>query len=295
MRRIHLLNNKCPIIESKNKIPRQLINMAIENIKQNKNKKINLIWLEACGCSGNIISLLNGENPNVIYFLNKMVNMTYSNSLMAEEGERAFKKFLETLETDFILVVEGAVSTKDNGLYNVIARYKGKKITGMRAIAMAGEKAKYVLAVGSCASYGGPSSARPNPSLSESVYDFLDREVIRIPGCPSHPQWIMGTIAHIISFGKPTLDEENRPIIFYGVTIHDRCTRRSYFNKGEFAEKLGDKECMFKLGCRGPITKADCPIRRWNNSINWPIGDNTPCIGCARNGFPDSMEPFIKY
>ncbi|WP_248477082.1 hydrogenase small subunit [Tepidibacter aestuarii] len=288
-------NKKCPIIDSKNKIPRQIVDLAIENINENKNKKINLIWLEACGCSGNIISLLNAEDPDVIYFLDQMVNMKYDNSIMAEEGEKGFEKFLETLDTEFILVVEGAVSTKDKGLYNVIARYKGKLITGMEAVEMAGKKAKYVIALGSCASYGGPSAASPNPSLSKSVYDFLDREVIRVPGCPSHPQWIIGTIAHIISFGKPKLDKENRPILFYGVTIHDMCERRSYFDKGIFAKKLGDKECMFKLGCRGPITKTNCPIKRWNDSVNWPIGNNTPCIGCARNGFPDSMEPFVRY
>ncbi|XUW99255.1 hydrogenase small subunit [Wukongibacter sp. M2B1] len=281
----------CPILEGKRKLPRAIIDLTIENI----NEKINLIWLEACGCSGNIISLLNAEYPDVIFLLNQMVNLTYNNSLMAQEGERAFEKFLETLDTEFILVVEGAVSTKDGGLYNVIARYNDRLITGMEAVAIAGERAKYVLAVGSCASYGGPSAASPNPSLSKSVYDYLDREVIRVPGCPSHPQWAIGTIAHIISFGKPELDEENRPILFYGITIHDRCPRRSYFDNGVFAKKLGEKECMFKLGCRGPITKTDCSIRRWNESINWPIGDNTPCIGCARNGFPDSMEPFVRY
>ncbi|SKC72567.1 hydrogenase small subunit [Maledivibacter halophilus] len=288
-------SRKCPILKNKRNIPRQIIDLTIEGIDQNRIKKINLIWLEACGCSGNIISLLNAEDPDVIFLLNQMVNLTYNNSLMAQEGERAFDRFLKTLETEFILVVEGAVSTKDNGLYNVIARHEGKLITGMEAVTIAGRKAKYVLAVGSCASYGGPSSARPNPSSSKSVYEYLDREVIRIPGCPSHPQWAIGTIAHIISFGKPKLDEENRPVIFYGVTIHDTCTRRSYFDKGIFAERLGEKECMFKLGCRGPITRTDCPIRRWNDSTNWPIGDNTPCIGCARSGFPDSMEPFIRY
>ena len=285
---------KCPIIQNKTNIPPNIIELAINNIK-NSNKKINLIWLEASGCSGNIISLLNADNPDVIFLLKDMVNLTYNNSLMTEEGDIAFERFLETLDTEFILVVEGAVSTKDNGLYNVIAKYKDKYITGMEAVNMAGKKAKYVLAVGSCACYGGPSAARPNPSLCKSVNDFLDREVIRVPGCPSHPGWVIGTIAHIISFGKPELDSENRPIVFYGVTIHDRCTRRSYFNKGVFAEKLGDKECMFKLGCRGPITKTDCPIRRWNDSNNWPVEDNTPCIGCARNGFPDSMEPFVRY
>lgn len=286
----------CPIMQGKEKIPRQVIDFTMQGIREGKFKKMNLIWLEACGCSGNIISLLNAEDPDVVYLLSEMVNLTYNNSLMVQEGERAFEKFLETLDTEFILVVEGAVATRDNGLYDIVARYNGKLVTGMEAVKMAGEKARYVLAVGSCAAYGGPSAARPNPSESKSVPEFLEnREVIRVPGCPSHPQWIIGTIAHILSFGKPELDGESRPILFYGVTIHDRCERRSYFDKGIFARKLGDKECMFKLGCRGPITRTDCPIRRWNGSINWPIGDNTPCIGCARNGFPDSMEPFVRY
>lgn len=83
--------------------------------------------------------------------------------------------------------------------------------------------------------------------------------------------------------------------MFYGSTIHDNCPRRSYFDKGIYAKKLGDKECMFKLGCRGPVTRTDCPIRRWNDRLNWPIGDNTPCIGCAHSGFPDKMGPFIRY
>ena len=83
--------------------------------------------------------------------------------------------------------------------------------------------------------------------------------------------------------------------MFYSQTIHDRCERRSFFDKGVFAKKLGDGGCMFKLGCRGPVTPIDCPIRKWNGRVNWPVGSNTPCIGCAQFGFPDKMEPFISY
>lgn len=285
----------CPMIDLKNITARTITNSAVKLMRNSSREKINLIWLEAAGCSGNIISLLNAESPDIIYLLKEMVNLKYNNSLMAAEGERAFEIFLETIDTEFILVVEGAVSRKSNGLYNVIARYNEKLITGMEAVKMAGEKAKYVIAVGTCAAHGGPSAARPNPSDSISVGEFLDREVINVPGCPSHPDWAIGTIAHIILKGKPELDRKNRPIIFYGVTIHDRCPRRSYFDRGIFAERLGQKECMFKLGCRGPVTKTDCPVRKWNEYVNWPIGDNTPCIGCAHEKFPDGMEPFIRY
>lgn len=283
------------MMDSKEITARKLVDLAIGKIEKSNIEKINLIWLEATGCSGNIISLLNAENPDVIYLLKQMVVLKYNNSLMAAEGEAAFRQFLDTLETEFILVVEGAVSLKDNGLYNIIARYQGKSITAMEAVRMAGEKAKYVLAVGTCASYGGHSAARPNPSQSVSVPEFLNREVIRVPGCPSHPDWIIGTIANLIAFGRPNLDTQNRPVIFYGITIHDRCTRRSYFDRGIFATKLGDPECMFKLGCRGPVTRTDCPVRQWNGYVNWPVEDNSPCIGCAQERFPDGMEPFVRY
>lgn len=286
---------RCPIINSKEKTAKKIIDIAINEVKNSRIKKKNLIWLEATGCSGNIISLLNAENPSVIYLLQEMVILKYDNSLMVAEGDMAFEQFLDTLDTDFILVVEGAVSTKANGLYNIIANYNGRRITAMEAVKMAGEKAEYILAVGTCASYGGISSAMPNPSGSISVSELLDKEVIRVPGCPSHPDWTIGTIAHLIAFGKPSLDSNNRPIIFYGITIHDRCPRRSFFEKGIFATKLGEEECMFKLGCRGPVTRTDCPVRQWNGYVNWPVEDNSTCIGCAHEGFPDDMEPFVRY
>lgn len=279
---------------SKRRCQREVIVSALNKQKRNDYKKINLIWLEACGCSGNIISLLDADTPDVSYFLTKLVNMTYNNSIMGAEGERAFERFLETLDTEFILVVEGAVTSKDNGVYNIIAQYNGKLISGAEAISLAAGKAKYILAVGTCASYGGPSAAKPNPSQSRSVPEFLNEQVIRIPGCPANPRWVISTIAHLISYGMPELDSEGRPLFLYGETIHTYCSRRSFYDKNIFASKLGDKECMFKLGCRGPITRADCAIRKWNDRVNWPVEDNTPCIGCVNKGFPDEMEPFIN-
>ncbi|MDF2677784.1 MAG: Ni/Fe hydrogenase [Bacillota bacterium] len=286
---------RCPIYDSKDITARKMMDLAVNDIKSNNKNKINLIWLEATGCSGNLISMLNAENPSADFLLKEMTNLKYNNSLMFAEGDAAYEQFLDTLETEFILVVEGAVSTRDNGQYNIIARYQGKAITAMEAIRIAGEKAKYVLAVGTCASFGGISAAAPNPSQSVSVPQFLNRQVIRVPGCPSHPDWVTGTIANLVAFGIPELDELGRPIMFYGITIHDRCTRRSYFDNGIFASRLGELGCMFKLGCRGPVTRTDCPVRQWNGYVNWPVEDNSPCIGCAGERFPDGMEPFVRF
>ena len=272
-----------------------LVTNVRERIDSGQLQKRKFVWLELTGCSGNIISLLDGNNPDFKYLASQMVQFVYDNSLIVKQGQKAMEQLFSVIGSDFILAVEGAVSTKNNGIYNIIGRYQGQPVTAYEAIKRLGEAASHVIAVGACASDGGVSAARPNPAECVSVQSVLQRKVIKLPGCPCNPDWFLGTLAHILLFGEPELDATGRPTLFYGTTIHDRCPRRSYFDKGIFAEKLGEATCMFKLGCRGPVTRTDCPIRRWNERVNWPIGDNTPCIGCAQFGFPDRMEPFVSF
>jgi hydrogenase small subunit len=288
-------NLTCTNIEMRLETASLLVHKAIDAINQKKIKKSKLIWLELTGCSGNIISLLDGADPSFKNLATQMVNLIYDNSLMAAEGELAMEKLFGVVESDYILAVEGAVSTKNNGLYNIIGRWRGQPVTALDAIKKLGERAAYVLAVGTCASSGGISAARPNPAACVPVQSLLHRKVIKLPGCPCHPDWFLGTLGYILMFGEPALDSSNRPLMFYSTLIHDCCPRRPFFDQGIFASQLGEKTCMFKLGCRGPVTRVDCPIRKWNDRVNWPIGNNTPCIGCAMFGFPDKMEPFVSY
>ncbi len=285
----------CPEYKTRLNTAVNLLETVKAKIRQGGLKKRNLVWLELTGCSGNIISLLDGSNPDFLYLISQMTNFVYNNSLSANEGQKAMEQLFSVLGSDYILAVEGAVATKNDGLYNIIGRLNGKPITALDAVKTLGEKAAFVIAVGACATHGGVSAARPNPAECVSVQSVLNRKVIKLPGCPCHPDWFMGTLAHILLYGEPELDSRDRPVLFYSTLIHDRCPRRSYFDKGIFAQKLGDKTCMFKLGCRGPVTRIDCPIRQWNEYVNWPIEDDTPCIGCAQFGFPDAMEPFISY
>ncbi|MGE5628798.1 MAG: hydrogenase small subunit [Solirubrobacterales bacterium] len=272
-----------------------LLDTVKTQITQGALKKKNLVWLELTGCSGNIISLLDGSNPDFKYLISNMTNFIYNNSLSASDGQNAMEQLFGVIGSDYILAVEGAIATKNNGYYNIIGRKDGNMVTALEAVKTLGEKAEYVIAIGACAVHGGVSAAKPNPSECVSVQNVLKRKVIKLPGCPCNPDWFMGTLAHILLYGEPELDSKDRPLLFYSTLIHDRCPRRSYFDKGIFAEKLGDKSCMFKLGCRGPVTPIDCPVRQWNEYVNWPIKDDTPCIGCAQFGFPDAMEPFITY
>ncbi len=285
----------CPEYEARLNTAARLMNTLKTQIRQGALRKRKLVWLELTGCSGNIISLLDGSNPDFKYLISQMTSFIYNNSLLAAEGDNAMEKLFSVLDGNFILAAEGAVATKNNGLYNIIGRLKGRPVTALDAVKILGGKAEYVIAIGACATHGGVSAASPNPAECVSVQSVLSRKVIKLPGCPCHPDWFMGTLAHILLYGEPELDSRDRPLMFYSTTIHDRCPRRSYFEQGVFAKKLGDKTCMFKLGCRGPVTRTDCPERQWNQYVNWPVKDDTPCIGCAQFGFPDAMEPFISY
>lgn len=286
---------RCPYQESKLNSTASLVARVKNEIKSEKLQKPNLVWLELNGCSGNIISLLNGQNPDFQYLITEMANFIYSNSLVASEGNEAMDQLFSVIGSNFILAVEGAVSLKENGIYNIIGQQNNHAVTGLEAVKKLGEHAAYVIAVGACAAHGGVSAARPNPTECVGVQEVLERKVIQLPGCPCHPDWFMGTLAYILLYGEPPLDKRIRPLMFYSTTIHDRCPRRSYFDRGIFASKLGEKTCMFNLGCRGPVTQIDCPIRQWNGHVNWPIEDDSPCIGCAQFGFPDAMEPFISF
>ncbi|MEA5084734.1 MAG: hydrogenase small subunit [Lachnospiraceae bacterium] len=292
---MELVNLICPYQQGRLKTTSSLVMKVKNEIANERLEKPNLVWLELNGCAGNIISLLNGQNPGFQYHITQMANFTYSNSLLAAEGSEAMNQLFSVIGSNYILAVEGAVSLKDNGNYNIIGQHDEVLVTGLEAVKKLGESAAYVIAVGSCASHGGVSAARPNPSECVGVQHVLQRKVINLPGCPCHPDWFMGTLAYILLYGEPPLDDRERPLMFYSTTIHDRCPRRSYFDRGIFASKLGEETCMFKLGCRGPVTRTDCPIRQWNGHVNWPVGDDSPCIGCAQFGFPDAMEPFINF
>lgn len=285
----------CPVTGCKTITARRLAKEVMMRVKNQSVPLLNAIWLEATGCSGNIISFLNSDTPNAYEILRNIVNVTFNNTMMAAEGEAAYEQFLATLDTDYILLVEGAIATNDQGVYTIVANYHGREITAYEALQTAGERARYVIAVGTCASYGGISAAAPNPAGCKSVSDVLNRPVIRLPSCPCHPDWVVGTVAHLVGYGMPELDQEGRPVIFYGVTIHDNCTRRGFFDAGFFAESYGQPGCMFRLGCRGPVTRTECPRRKWNGYLNWPVENNTNCIGCAQSFFPDGMEPFIRF
>jgi len=275
----------------------KLIPCVHKFLDQSNKRKLPVIWLETSDSGDNNIAFMNTTYPYLQQVFTDMIDLLYSNTFMAAQGTDALDLLFESAEEfqgAFVLIVEGAIPTKDRGIYNVIARTNNGNITALDAVTNLGILAQHVVAVGTCASFGGASSAAPNTTGSVGVGSVLKQEIINVSGCPVNPDWLVGTLAHLLMYGKPELDNLGRPKLFYGNTVHRHCQRRSYFDNNDLAKKLGDVECMFSQGCVGPRTGADCPYRQWIDHVSWPVKVNTPCIGCTNQDFPDASAPFFK-
>jgi hydrogenase small subunit len=187
-------------------------------------------------------------------------------------------------EGKYVCIIEGAIPTKDNGIYC--------KIGGRTAMDLATDvagKAGAIIAIGSCASWGGVPSADPNPTGATGAPTVLKgKTVVTIPGCPANPYNLLGTVLQFVALGKlPELDDKGRPKWAYGRTIHEHCPRRAHFDAGRFAGQYGDENhrqgyCLYKLGCKGPATHANCSVMPFGEVPDaWPIGIGHPCFGCT--------------
>jgi hydrogenase small subunit len=150
--------------------------------------------------------------------------------------------------------------------------------------------AKAIVAVGSCAAFGGVPGAENNPTGAVNIAAYLadqgiSKPVVRVPGCPCHPDWLLGVITHTLKFGLPPLDDLGRPKMFFSRLMHDQCPRFADYERENFARTFGEEGCMFKLGCLGPVTHSDCALRQWNGGANSCIRAGAPCIGCAGEQF----------
>ncbi len=274
-------------------------------------KELPVVWFQGAACTGCTISLLNSASPTIKNILIDQVvpgvhiNLRFHTTIMAGAGEPVIKVLNDTAEEKkggYVLVVEGAIPTATDGIYGAIGERGGKPVEMRERVEDLAQKAMAVLAVGTCASFGGIPAAAPNPTGCKPVSQILKakgiaKPLINIPGCPPHPDWFVGTLASILLSGLPKaedLDDNLRPLAFYGHLIHENCPRRAYFDEGKFAKKPGDEGCLYELGCKGPITYSDCPLRRWNNGTNWVIGAGAPCNGCTQPEFPDLVSPFYQ-
>jgi hydrogenase small subunit len=274
-------------------------------------KEIPAVWISAGACGGCAVSVLNAVAPSIKHVLidevipGVHISLKFQVNISAGSGDPVIK-VLEDVgqqkEGEFLLIVDGVVSTADGGIFCTVGERGEERIPVYQWVVELGKKALAVMALGTCSCFGGIPGARPNPSGVKKLMDIYRGEgvktpLVNVPGCPPHPDWFVGTVAKLLTAGLPKpedLDDWLRPKEFYGMLIHENCQRRAYFDEGKFAKRFGEPGCLYELGCKGPITYADCPLKQWNNGVNWCIRAGMGCQGCTQPEFPDFLGSFYE-
>ncbi len=257
-----------------------------------------VIWLHFQDCTGCTETLLRPSHPDLGDLILNVISLEYHETLMAGSGkqaEQALAQAVDRYSGKYVCVVEGSIPTKDKGIYMKLA---GRP--AMEVLADVAGKAAAIIAIGSCAAWGGIPSADPDPTGAVGVVDLLpNKTIVNLPGCPPNPYTLLGVVLQFADNGTlPELDAEKRPKFAYDRDIHEHCPRRAHFDAGNFVKQFGDQGhregwCLYEMGCKGPDTHAGCSTRHFNEIPDvWPIGIGAPCIGCTEKSIAFRVPMF---
>jgi hydrogenase small subunit len=299
-----------------------VIESAFAVHRRNEARAVNVLWLSGgLGCDGESVALTAASSPALEDLLSQslpgMPRIVLYNPLLAYEvGDELISAFeaAEAGELDpFILVVEGAIGNErinGDGYWTGFgtSAETGQPITVNEWIDRLAPRAGALMAVGSCASYGGIPAMKGNPTGAMGLPDYLGYgwrsrlglPIVCVPGCPAQPdnmsELLLELALHLAGLAPaPELDEALRPRRLFGRTAREGCARAGFTEQGRFAEEYGsDPRCLVKLGCKGPAAKCNVPTRGWVGGVGGCPNVGGICIGCTMPGFPDKFMPFMR-
>ncbi len=175
-----------------------------------------------------------------------------------------------------ILIVEGEFSAEpEHPHYQILKELSAKA----RAVILIGNEASY-------------SSQHPEGYLNIEREFLYPGELpfIRIPGEPAQYTHLLTVLNHLILYGLPELDEFRRPAMFFDQALCDSCEFRKDLDLGNFSKYFGDQAgCLFKLGCKGQVTKNSCSRLKISGTSTWCVGAGHPCVGCSNPDYPEAQ------
>jgi hydrogenase small subunit len=282
---------------------------------------VNVLWIPAgLSCDGDSVALTNASQPAIeeiaLGALPGLPNVKFhwpliEYSLGGSEFLEAFFKAGRGELDPFVLVVEGSIANeaiKKEGYWTGFGNKPNsdQPMTFSDWIDLLAPKAWAVLAVGTCATYGGIHAMAGNPTGAMGILDYLGWgwksragvPIVCVPGCPIQPDNLSETILYLLWQAAGVapmipLDEAGRPTWLFGATVHEGCDRGGYYEQGQFAEEYDSPKCLVKLGCWGPVVKCNVPKRGWTGGVGGCPNVGGICIGCTMPGFPDKFMPFM--
>jgi hydrogenase small subunit len=284
-------------------------------------EEIHIIWTTGgLSCDGDTVSITAAMQPSVedvvMGAIPGLPKVHLHNPVLAFElGGDTFMTWFyqaERGELDpFVLVVEGSIPNekiKTEGYWAAqgVNPATGQPIPTTEWIDRLAPKALAVVAIGTCATYGGIHAMQGNPTGAMGLADYLGWNwrskagipIVNVPGCPVQPDNFMETLLYLLYQAAGLapmipLDDALRPTWLFGKTVHEGCDRGSYYEQGDFATEYGSPQCLVKLGCWGPVVQCNVPKRGWMNGIGGCPNVGGICIGCTMPGFPDKFMPFM--
>lgn len=284
-------------------------------------EQIDILWLTAgLSCDGDTVAMTAATQPSIEDVVMGMIpgipKVNLHNPVLSYRvGDDFLQSFYdaEAGKIDpFILVVEGSIPNEKNkteGYWAAMGTDKntGQPITTCEWIDRLAPKAWATVAAGTCATYGGIHAMEGNPTGCMGMPDYLgwnwkskaEIPIVCVPGCPIQPDNFMEVMLYLLrqaagSAPMIPLDEKLRPTWLFGASVHEGCDRGGYYEQADFAANYGDKECIVKQGCWGPVVNCNVGKRGWMNGIGGCPNVGGVCIGCTMPGFPDKFMPFMN-
>jgi hydrogenase small subunit len=281
---------------------------------------VSIVWLTTgLGCDGDSIAMTSATNPSLEDLIRGclpgMPPVILHNPVFAFENGDEFVRLFEDAAAGrldpFVLVLEGSVPNEEiNGEGHWAGMGSdpdtGQPILTNTWIDRLAPRAASVLALGTCAAYGGIPAMRNNPTGAMGLRDYLGWDwvsrlgipIINLPGCPVQPDNITATllqiVLHLAHMGPAIdLDEQGRPTALFRLTVHEGCNRAGLAEVGQFSDRHGDGRCLVKLGCKGPVVKCNVAVRGWSGGVGGCPNVGGICMACTMPGFPDKYMPFV--
>ncbi|TXT34979.1 MAG: hoxB [Comamonadaceae bacterium] len=273
----------------------------------------NVLWLQSGGCGGCSMSLLCADTADFQGQLRQAgIHLLWHPSLSLETGQEALAVIQACLSGQtplHALCIEGAIlrGPEGTGRFHLLAGTQEPMLAWVQRLSAV---AQHVVAVGSCAAFGGITAAGSNPTDACGLQyegdqpggllgrDWRSRSglpVINVAGCPTHPGWVLETLAALADpqpLPADQLDALGRPRFYSDQLVHHGCTRNEFYEYKASAEAPGDLGCMMEnRGCKGTQAHADCNIRLWNGEGSCVRGGYA-CISCTEPGFEEPGHRF---
>ncbi len=290
-------------------------------------KTVHVYWLAGMSCDGCTIAVSGATNPGIEGLLAGTVPampqvILHHPVLAVEAGHEFVHNFHLAWEgklgAPYVVVIEGSIAderiaARTGGYFSAMGVEKREGFEQPQPVPTAewvrrlAPGAAAVIAIGTCATWGGIPSAEGNPTGAMSAMDFLGKDfrsafglpVVNIPGCAPQGDNFTETVFAVLLFLQglgplPTFDELGRPAWLFSETVHRGCSRAGYYEEGVFAEEYGDPECLVEVGCWGPVVNCNIVKRGAINHMGGCMEAGGVCIACTMPGFPDKFSPFYK-